>query len=444
MSLRFFNCQVIVISSLVAHGLSTALQSVAKRCGFWPLLVGGLLLLMAGSLQASVWKATEIWDDDWDLKYSRWMEANWKTDFFMNPKRPAFYKLAHDCGDAAYFARIAFAWEHKLPFVIHDPLHRGKLLKQSMRDFDKIGDPVKRLRAFMNFIAGRVSTSSLPNDTYPVALKAIRPGDLYVSPGNHNYQIVSISDTGVPTLLSSTTPRKPRYLLQFQGFPMFVPSDEKNMRDGYRRFRRPQDINKPMKALPDFSNEQYKMAKAAGYQFSRFSNALAVMLGQRPESSRETIERMVGEMCNLVNERRDYVNEGFEYLQQMRKQGRRCMNKEEYYHYSTTSRDMRLGAFFNQNRRAMNRLMMTGADPAMIEILRGIFQPDAPSPEVDAKLRLLCPVESGVPYYPVVDLRDIWLAIWTGQLVSDPHAPLAHRWGIAGTAWEPDCPVYED
>ena len=403
-----------------------------------------LLLLAAANAQAAVWKTTETWDKDWDLKYSTWMQTHWKTDFFMDPRRPAFYKVPHDCGDAAYFSRIAFAWEYKLPFVIHNPLHKGQLLTQSMSAFDKIQDPIKRLRAFLDFIADRVSTNSLPQDTYPIALKAIRPGDLYVSPGNHNYQIVNISETGVPKLLSSTTPRKARYLLQFQGFPMFVPNDGETMRDGYRRFRRPQDINKPMVLLPDYSAEQYKVAKAADYQFSRFANVLAVILGQRPESSRETIERMLREMCNLVTERRDYVNEGFEYLHQIRKQGRRCMSAKEYYHYSTTSRDMRLGAFFNQNRRAINRLIRTGADPKMLAILKSIFQPEAPPPEIAAQLYNFCPIISDVPNYPVMDLRDVWLAIWTGQLVSDPHAPLAYRWGISETSWEPDCPVYED
>lgn len=403
-----------------------------------------LLFGLTGISQAAVWQVKHKWDDSWDLMYSQWMEKNWKTDFFMDKKRPAFYKLKHDCGDAAYFARIAFAWENKLPFVIHDPLHRGKLLSQATRDFNKVPAGVKRLRAFMNFIAERVSTSSLPADTYPIRLKSIRPGDLYVSPGNHNYQIVGVSDSGVLTLLSSTTPRKVRYLLQFQGFPMFVPHDEKRMRDGYRRFRRPQDINKPMKALPDFSNEQYKLAKAAGYQFSRFSYALKVMLSKRPETSAETIKRMVGEMCNLVRERHDYVQEGFAYHEKLRKLGRRCMNREEYYHYSTNNRDIRLGALFSQNRRKMNQLMMAGADPGMMAILEGIFQPDAPNDEISQTLRSLCSVESGVPFYPVLDLRDVWLAIWTGQLTSDPNAPLAYRWGLAGAAWEPNCPVYED
>ncbi len=403
-----------------------------------------LLLVMPGASLAAVWKAEHQWDDSWDLKYSRWIEKHYKTDFYMNPERPAFYKLKHDCGDAPYFSRIAFAWEHKLPFAIHDPLRKGKKITNKTRKFDHIKDPVKRLRAFMDFIAGRVSTRSLAADTYPVALKSLRAGDIYLSPGNHVYQIVGISDTGVPTVLSSTTPRKVRYLLYFRGFPMFVPSDAKRQTDGYRRFRRPQDLDKPFNKLPDYSAEQYKVAKAAGYQFQRFSNALKILLGKRPESSQETIRRMVNEMCNLVRERKDYVDEGFDYLQKIRAKGRRCMNKQEYYHYSTVSRDMRLGAFFSQNRREMNHLAMQGADPEGMRILRAIFQPEEPPAHLNKRLRRLCSVPTEVPDYPLVDLRDVWLAIWTGKLVSDPNAPLEHRWGIAGEEWEPTCPVYED
>ena len=408
------------------------------------LLVVLPLMLLPGIAGAAVWKAKHKWDDSWDLKYSQWMEENWKTDFFMNPERPAFYKLKHDCGDAPYFSRIAFAWEHKLPFAIHDPLRKGKRLTQATRKFDHIKDPVKRLRAFMDFIAGRVSTRSLPADTYPIALKTLRPGDIYVSPGNHVYQIVGIDDTGVPTVLSSTTPRKVRYLLYFRGFPMFVPSDAKGQTDGYRRFRRPQDLDKPFNKLPDYSSEQYKVAKAAGYRFDRFSNALKQLLGKRPETSQEQIRRMVNEMCNLVRERKDYVDEGFAYLQKIRAKGRRCMNKQEYYHYSTVSRDQRLGAFFNQNRREMNHLAMRGADPDAMRLLRAVFQPEEPPAAMSQRLRRICSIPSEVPDYPLLDLRDVWLAIWTGKLVSDPNAPLEHRWGIAKEEWEPSCPVYED
>ncbi len=408
------------------------------------IIVVALWWLFPGLAGAAVWKVEHKWDDSWDLKYSQWMAENWKTDFFMNPDRPAFYKMKHDCGDAPYFSRIAFASEHKLPFVIHDPLRKGKRLSQATRKFDHIKDPVKRLRAFMDFIAGRVSTRSLAADTYPIALKSLRPGDIYLSPGNHVYQIVGITDTGVPTVLSSTTPRKVRYLLYFRGFPMFVPSDAKGQTDGYRRFRRPQDLDKPFSKLPDYSSEQYKVAKAAGYRFQKFSNTLKILLGKRPESSKEAIRRMVNEMCNLVRERKDYVDEGFDYLQKIRAKGRRCMNKDEYYHYSTVSRDMRLGAFFSQNRREMNHFAMQGADPEGMRILRAIFQPEEPTPQMAQRLRRLCTVASEVPDYPLLDLRDVWLAIWTGKLVSDPNAPLEHRWGIAGEEWEPSCPVYED
>lgn len=403
-----------------------------------------LLSLAAGACDAAVWKATRQWDDHWDLEFSRWMAKNWKTDFFMDKRRPAFYKLAHDCGDAPYFARIAFAWENRLPFVVHDPLRRGKLLTNKTRQFDKTPAGAKRVRAFMDFIAARVNTESLPEDTYPIRLKAIRPGDLYVSPGNHNYQIVAISDTGVPTLMSSTTPRKPRYLLRSQGFPMFVPSDEKTMRDGYRRFRRPQDIDKPFKALPDFSAEQYKVAKASGYDFQRFANTLALVLGKRPETSVETIGRMIGEMCNLVRERKDYVDEGVAWREKLLAQGKRCMNKRDYYYYSTHNRDARMGAYFNQNRKSLARLMRSGADPRMLSILKGIYQPYEPSGKVLRALGKLCLVETGLPDYPVVNLRDVWLAIMTGKLTSNPNAPRRYRWGLADTPWEPVCPVYED
>ena len=45
------------------------------------------------------------------------------------------------------------------------------------------------------------STRSLKNDTYPIALSDIKPGDIYVAPGVHSYQIIRITDKGVAEVI---------------------------------------------------------------------------------------------------------------------------------------------------------------------------------------------------------------------------------------------------
>ena len=50
-------------------------------------------------------------------------------------------------------------------------------------------------------------------------------------------------------------------------------------------------------------------------------------------------------------------------------------------------------------------------------------------------------VDDGQPNY-YMSLRELRQNVEAGSLVSDPHAPLAHRWGIIKQPFVSDCPTY--
>jgi len=212
-----------------------------------------IFLIHCSSSYAMVWKSENTWNNVWEKRYQYWVKNNWTEEFFMNEKKPMYYKFSHDCADATYAMRLIFSYEYKLPFVIHNPAKRGKTISNGKIRWDKYPEK-KRVRKFLDYVANATSTRSLSQDTFPIALDDIKAGDIYVAPDVHSYQVVNITDSGVAEVMSSTTPKAPRFLDRIPSFPFYVPEDVKRERDGYRRFIQPQNIRKSIKKQPGYSN----------------------------------------------------------------------------------------------------------------------------------------------------------------------------------------------
>jgi hypothetical protein len=185
----------------------------------------------------------------------------WNEEFFMDEKKPLYYKFEHDCADAVYAMRLIFSYEHRLPFVMSNPSKKGKYISNKLTKWDKLPEH-KRVRKFMDYVANVGSTVSLKKDTYPVAMNDIKPGDIYVAPGVHSYTIVDITEAGVAEVVYSTTPKAARFLDRIASFPFYVPEDMKNYSDGYRRFVQPQNIKKSLIKQPGYIIEQFTIAKS--------------------------------------------------------------------------------------------------------------------------------------------------------------------------------------
>ncbi len=399
-----------------------------------------MLLSFLSPANAAIWKAENKWNEQWEKTYREWVKKNWTEEFFMDEKKPIYYKYSHDCADAVYAMRLIFAYEHKLPFVIHNTIRRSKkhgkrnkkgprYISNSMKRWDRLPEE-KRVRRFLDYVADMTSTKTLGIDTYPIALDQIKPGDIYAAPGVHSYQIVNITEAGVAEVMSSTTPKAPRFLDRIESFPFYVPEDTKNYRDGYRRFIQPQNIKKPLNKQPGFSTEQYKIAANVKLNYVRFTDIIASALGKRPEKPDEKTLRLLIALCMYANDRSVYVYDALWHLQNIRKKGRKCMNAREYDAYSTPSRDRRLKAFFNAVEGHYSKVSTYAPNTQPQRWARILFSKTRPSPAETKELNDFCMVQMSLGEKYFMPLRELRHNLMAGKLVSNPNAPLEYRWGV--------------
>lgn len=405
------------------------------------LLVILLFIFPIGSASAAVWVDENVWDNNWENRYRHWVKTQWTDDIFMNPAKPIYYKYENDCADASYAMRLIFAYENKLPFVVNNQMKPGKTISNRMKSWDRLPVGV-RVRKFLDYIADVTSTASLRHDTYPVALADIKPGDIYVAPGVHSYQIVEVTETGIAEVMASTTPKIARFLLRTPSFPFYVP-DDKKMGDGYRRFKQPQNIRKSAKSQPGYSEEQFRLARDLKFDYVAFTDVIARKLGKRAERPDEKTTRLLLALCMYANDRSVYVYDALWHLQEIRKKsGRSCMTRQEYDGYSTPGRDKRLGLFFSSIRRHLDRVGRFDPRSRPARWAKAVFAIDEPPVGELKHLNDFCMVQMTLGEELYMPLRELRKNLEGGHLVSDPHAPLQYRWGVVKTPYKATCPTY--
>ncbi|MEN9501078.1 MAG: hypothetical protein RI964_363 [Pseudomonadota bacterium] len=428
-----------------SSGLTTSSASFMKKF-FSLVLLLTASMLMPSLASAEVWPNENTWDDSWEARYRDWVRTSWKDDIFMDSSKPIYYKFENDCADAVYMMRLIFSYENRLPFAINNRDKAGKLINNSLNSWDSLAPP-QRVRQFMNYVADMTSSASLPSDTYPVALNDIKPGDIYVAPGVHSYQIVEVTDAGIAEVMASTTPKQARYLLRTPSFPFYIPED-KHLGDGYRRFKAPQNIMKPANAQPGYSEEQFQLAAELNGDYVAFTDIISKKLGHREERPDEKTQRLLLALCMYANDRSVYVYDALFYLQKIRNEGRHCMNAKEYDDHSTPGRDKRLKMFFDSIRRHLDRVGRFDPRSQPARWAKAVFSNDQPPPQEMQNLNNFCQVQMTLvdedahePNY-FMSLRELRQNVDAGTLSSDPHASLEYRWGIVKEPFVADCPTY--
>jgi hypothetical protein len=399
---------------------------------------------MSSMASAAVWPNENQWDNSWEDRYRQWVRTEWKDDIFMDPAKPIYYKFENDCADAVYAMRLIFSFENRLPFAINNRDKAGKLIDNNLSTWDNLS-PDQRVRQFMNYVADMTSSASLPHDTYPVALADIKPGDIYVAPGVHSYQIADVTDAGIAEVMASTTPKQARYLLRTPSFPFYVPED-KHLGDGYRRFKEPQNIMRAASEQPGYSEEQFQLAAELQFDYVKFTDVISGKLAKRAETADEKTQRLLLALCMYANDRAVYVYDAQWYLQQIRGQGRQCMNAKEYDDHSTPGRDKRLTMFFDSIRRHLDHVGRFDPRSQPARWAKAVFSMDQPPPQEMKSLNDFCEVQmtlvgEGESDYKMT-LRELRQNVEAGALISDPHAPLPFRWGIVKEPYRPECPTY--
>ena len=414
---------------------------------FRNILFGCALLvcqMLSQTAFAKVWDSgTNIWTDEWEIKYQEWVTKNWTEDFFMRPSAANYYRIPHDCADAIYLMRAVFSYENKLPFKVHYLNKKNQYIENNMTRWDNLPED-QRFRAFSVFMNDRVGTRSFAKDSFPIELAQIKAGDLYTEPGTHAYAITGVTDTGVTAIMSSTTPAAPKHMIQLYSFPFFIPHDTINETDGYRRFKWPRNIDKPAQQQAGYSKEQYEIAQKVGLDYVPFTDIIAKKLRRREEPLEEKTMRLMHSLCAFAKERVNYVNDGINYVRKFRSKGKRqCMTASEYDYYSTPSRDKRLYRFFKE----VEKIAYEGGELTEDEInaqvlARSIFHPELPDGLLE-KLDGFC----GLAIYPGddvkhINLRKLWNVMQADKVSSDPHAPFESRWGLTDNKYVGSCKTY--
>ncbi|MCX7977720.1 MAG: hypothetical protein N2578_01820, partial [Bdellovibrionaceae bacterium] len=367
--------------------------------------------------------------------------------------------LATDCADAVYAARLIFAFENRLPFVIIDHTGGSNRISNKMSRWDKLPTETERVRAMIRWLGDVVSTKTLPRDTYPVAVNktTIVPGTVWIRPSleqgfldsitalltgdskklepGHAELVKSVSEAGSVGLIGSTVPKMVRKLSTAYSFRI-LPVDRRN---GLRHWIQPDQYGRA-DSLPNFSHEQFvfgvETSSGAGDDPTAHStntgrrtlraweNEVRSRLASRAETREEKLDRYAKELCSLAHSRAEIVLRS-ERVRQKLNGG--CMDQAAYEAYSTPSRDKRLKESAEH----------------LADTVKGFFQSREralQNPAVQTRLEQCSPIQ--IAEGRQVKLSALVTKIMNGEISSNPNDTLDARWGLS-SARNTTCKKYE-
>jgi hypothetical protein len=237
--------------------------------------------------------------------------------------------------------RIIFAYENRLPFVIQDPTAAGRTLSNKMSRWDGQGDTA-RIRGFLLYMYDMVSTKSLPNDTYPIAINknTVRAGALMLTTAanHHSWTVKQMLSTGIPWLIFNSTigAGSGSMLQERQSWPnpewVFEGNYSPSGNAGFRYWRPTAYINRPVWEVPGYSEEQYDIG------LNGWVSYVQRRIASRVEGDDELVNRMLRTVCQGFTSRVQPVADGLRALSRI--DG--CMSQDDFDTYSTPSRDQRV------------------------------------------------------------------------------------------------------
>lgn len=272
-----------------------------------------------------LWEAQNEWSTEWEMEYGRWVETTLHPNFMVDIKLPT------DCADVAYLLRWVFAYIHKLPMAARlggsGQLFTNETMKPEWLQLPTDPDWKKdlRFRAALVFLLRNTYTHTLMKDSYPVPLnpEKFTPGthhlELHSSSG-HTMIVNKVNDpNGLPiTMLFSTMPIRIRELIStfYQNY-----ETPKLYNSGFYKIRWAKKMESgwhiiPAKALPDYSEEQFRLGSDQGDEANKMPHFIKVFKRLNPQFSFETIlSKSYEELQARINDRIQVVEEGYAYCQ---------------------------------------------------------------------------------------------------------------------------------
>lgn len=407
-----------------------------------------LLALVIGlfgfQAQADVWTDVNTWTPQWEKAYSEWVYYNWSVDFFARKSLPngqsnPYYGLHVDCADTVYSMRAVFAYENKLPFVVQDPTTTGKTISNKMKRWDGKSEN-ERVRQFLVYLYGVLSTRSLANDTYPVAISrsTVRPGTLIktTAKNHHSWTVKQILPIGVPWLVFNSVIGAGTSLTiqQRQSWPnpdwVFEGDFSPAGTAGFRDFRQPEYINKPVWNVPGYSEEQYRIP------LSKWVKTVQAKLATKSETDSQMVQRLLNTVCDGAQGRIAAVKEGVDYLA---KTGGKCMDYATYDNFSTPNRDRRVFDDLMSLRQAYKEILasnngreLSSSQIAQLNKLFPFIQSSAQSETQKMPVQTITQASVCAIQYSSskkIDLAELKRRLFAGLISNNPHDPMEVRWG---------------
>lgn len=403
-----------------------------------------LAVLFSESVIAQVWNDTNRWSPAWEQRYSQWVRENWNVNYFSSKTLPdgrpnPYYGLRADCADTVYSMRIVFAADNSLPFAVQDPTSSGRTITNRMTRFNDTPAGGQRVRKFLAYMYNVISTTSLPNDTYPIALNrsTVRPGSLILTTktNHHSWTVKEILPIGVPWLVFNSTigASSGPGLQQRKSWPnpmwVFEGNHTPSGNAGFRDWRPLEYLGRPVWEVPGYSEEQYRIP------LKSWNKTAQTRLATQRESDSQLITRLVANACEEITGRVQSVREGVSYLNS----NPRCMDYATYDTYSTPSRDQRvfdaLATLRISYREILARNGGNELPAAQQRQLRKIFP--AATDTAQSETQSMRPQAVSADSLCVItyaqgksiDLAEAKRRFFAGLMSNNPHDGLAYRWG---------------
>jgi molybdopterin converting factor small subunit len=397
------------------------------------------VLLSSISLGAwsQVWEDQEQWTPEWEERFSEWFKTSAvHKDMFVSANSP-YRGILADCADVAYVVRAIFAYENKLHFSARNPVANAnsatRHFSNRMNQFNHIKDPQRRFVEFANFLGNSLGTETLAaNDSYPVKLSKIVPGEMYlykVRNNNqfvrHNYNIKNIDTKGNFDLIYATqATRASRSPMVHKVKGLYNPPSVFNW--GFRRYDYGISYNQQLINTRDQwrGDEQFQLARTL--TSNQFFAHVRTLLRKEIESPEDLLKKHVSELCGQVRERVDIVAKGLEHLGRI---GGQCMNYRDFDTHSTPSRDRRLVEIINnlvEDYRDMSKDDLKKVSTQTLDLYEALVD-QQPSSMARSQLLSFCPISYKMGEN--LDLRTIKDRALGGRLSSHPNDSLENRWG---------------
>jgi hypothetical protein len=400
------------------------------------------LFILATQTRAEVWKATENWNQEWEAKYQEWIASDaFNKRIFIDQSSP-YKNLATDCADIAYAARIIFSYENKIKFKSLNPDKEhvsifNKYVNSSTGRFDSFPEGPERVKAYITYLGKFSGTDLLSSkDTYPIALKAIKPGDFYIAEKvvkgitiRHTYIIKKVYPSGIFDLYYSTLPYMVRELKYHRGLPLFsFPAAPY----GFRRFINSSLIDKEIQTYPDYSTEEYDLLKTTGPENILIEISKKIRVTE--EGYQTNINRVLGNICRAINDRTHDVDESVNFVESVQY---RCVTKSEFDNYSTPLQDERIykqiSLIHNFWRSIQDLSILKFYDKSTVQGMNYLI---GKKPSSAKALTQLCGNYSSNP----ISIKEFYERYSNGTLSSHPNDIRATRWGMDKS--RTNCPMY--